>query len=389
MSFRPVFLVACAACSASSSVNDGSNNDAGVVAVPTCRTDVAAALGAMHVPGVAAGIIKHGQLACTATAGMADIAAARAVTPDTVFAWASVSKTVTATALMILYDEGKFGLDDNIDAYLPFPVAIPACSTGHVTFRQLLTHTSSIVDSPAYDASYDATGDSSIALGDFLRSYLVPGGTRYRTQNFVAGCPGTASRYSNVGAGLIGYLVEEISKTPFDRFARERIFEPLGMDESSYRLADLDVAHVAMPYDGASQATFVAHGHNGFPTYPDGLVRSSLPHLARFLAMFSQYGAYGQTRILTEATANEMRRRQVPTLDGVQAAIWFYANYGARKNLLGHDGDDPGTSSLMFFDPADGSGVLLVANGSWADDNDEQPAADALFGKLFDEAATL
>src|SRR5689334_15553350 len=101
---RSVFLVACAACSASSLAADGPVGDVGPVVVPTCNTDVASALGALHVPGVAAGIIKHGQLACTATAGMADIASARPVTPDTVFAWASVSKTVTATALMILYD---------------------------------------------------------------------------------------------------------------------------------------------------------------------------------------------------------------------------------------------------------------------------------------------
>jgi len=101
MWFRP-FLVACAACSASPPVADGPVGDVGATAVPTCTTDVAAELGALHVPGIAAGIIKHGQLACTATAGMADIANARPVTPDTVFAWALVSKTVTATALMIL-----------------------------------------------------------------------------------------------------------------------------------------------------------------------------------------------------------------------------------------------------------------------------------------------
>lgn len=57
------------------------------------------------------------------------------------------------------------------------------------------------------------------------------------------------------------------------------------------------------------------------------------------------------------------------------------APHGGREGLLGHDGDDPGTSSLMFFDPADGDGVLLVANGVWV-----WPEAHRLFGELFTEA---
>ena len=74
-------------------------------------------------------------------------------------------------------------------------------------------------------------------------------------------------------------------------------------------------------------------------------------------------------------------------LDDTQGLIWFYDDYGARSGLLGHDGSDPGTSSLMFFDPADGDGVLLVANGDWYDEDDDSAEADALFGALFGEAA--
>src|SRR5262245_55098193 len=94
--------------------DDPGDDDAGV---PTCSTDVAGALVGLKVPGVSAAIVKHGALACTAVAGSARIESDQAVTPDTIFAWASVSKTVTATAAMMLYDEGRFGLDDNIDDY--------------------------------------------------------------------------------------------------------------------------------------------------------------------------------------------------------------------------------------------------------------------------------
>jgi CubicO group peptidase (beta-lactamase class C family) len=348
--------------------------------VPACATDLAAELDQLRVPGVSAGIIAGGRLVCTAVAGQADIEAGRAVVPDTVFAWASVSKTVAATAAMMLVEEGAIDLDADVDQYLTFPVDNPNCPDDPITVRQLLTHTSSIRDNGViYDRSY-VIGDSPIALGDFVRGYLVPGGDYYDAdRNFKTDCPGEVNVYSNIAVGLLGHVVEEVSGTSFEEFCRQRIFAPLEMDQTSFRLADLDVDGVAMPYDGRD--TFRPHGHNGFPTISDGLLRTSVPHLARFLAMFAELGVYRGQRLLSEATASEMRRVQIPDLDDTQALIWYYDDYGDRSDLLGHDGDDPGTASLMFFDPETGDGALLVANGIWV-----QAEANALLGILFAEA---
>jgi hypothetical protein len=158
------------------------------------------------------------------------------------------------------------------------------------------------------------------------------------------------------------------------------------MNETSFRLAELELDHVAMPYDG-TPPNFVAHGHNGFPTYPDGLLRTSVTQIARFLAMMARYGEYDGRRILAEATAREMRRLQIPALDDTQGLVWYYEDYGAHAGVLGHDGDDPGTSALMYFDTETGDGAILVANGYWYDNNDNSPQADSLMVKLFDEAA--
>src|SRR5690349_3250215 len=188
--------------------DDGDDDD--TPDVPACTTDVAGALAGLRVPGVSAAIVKHGAVACTAVAGDARIETGEPVAPDTIFAWASVSKTVTATAAMILHDEGRFELDDDINGYLPFPVANPNCPGTPITFRQLLTHTSSILDNlDIYDASY-TIGDSPIALGDFVRGYVTPGGGYYdHDWNFADECPGTIDDYSNVAIGLLGYLVEQ------------------------------------------------------------------------------------------------------------------------------------------------------------------------------------
>lgn len=151
---------------------------------------------------------------------------------------------------------------------------------------------------------------------------IVPGGDYYDAdRNFKTDCPGEVNVYSNIAVGLLGHVVEEVSGTSFEEFCRQRIFTPLEMDQTSFRLADLDVDGVAMPYDGRD--TFR------------------------------------------------------------QALIWYYDDYGDRSDLLGHDGDDPGTASLMFFDPETGDGALLVANGIWA-----QAEANALLGTLFAEAAS-
>src|SRR5712675_1456396 len=116
----------------------------------TCKTDLTRQLRTLDVPGLAAAVVKNGRIVCTATAGLANIEENRPVTPDTLFLIASVSKTITATAVMQLYDERKFQLDDDINRYLPFTVRIPASPSAPITFRQLLNHTSSIKDNTTY-----------------------------------------------------------------------------------------------------------------------------------------------------------------------------------------------------------------------------------------------
>jgi len=311
---------------------------------------------------------------------MASIEGDRPVATDTVFQWASVSKTIVATAVMLLIEEGKLGLDDDVGDHLPFPVRNPECPDAPITVRQLMTHTSSIIDNESvYDASYTA-GDSPVALGDFVRDYLTPSGALYDAEeNYDVECPGGYNEYSNIAAGgVLGHLVEQVSGQEFNAFCRERIFDPLGMTETSFRLAELDVGNVAVPYE-AQAGEFVALEHPGYATYPDGLLRTSAPHLARFLAMVAEGGIYDGQRILSETSVALMGELQIPELDETQGLLWYYDFDG----LLGHDGEDDGYASLMFFDPSDGSGAVLVGNATWWD---SEAAALDLFERLIAEA---
>jgi CubicO group peptidase (beta-lactamase class C family) len=182
--------------------------------VPACRTNLARQLRALDVPALAAAIVKRGRVICASAAGVANIEQEQPATPDTLFLIASVSKTITGTALMQLRDQGKFGLDDDVNRYLPFRVSIPAAPAASITFRQLLTHTASVADNTKYincpgSCAYGSAisdfvtrgVDSPISLADLTRGYLTPRGPYYdAVANFKPGAPGTISDYPTWGS---------------------------------------------------------------------------------------------------------------------------------------------------------------------------------------------
>jgi CubicO group peptidase (beta-lactamase class C family) len=360
--------------------------------LPACRTNLTRQLRALDVPGLAAAIVKNGRLVCASAAGMANIEQEQPATPDTLFLIASVSKTITATALMQLRDQGRFQLDDNVNDYLPFRVSVPAAPAVPITFRQLLTHTSSIADntkyincpgSCAYGSSISAFvtrgADSPISLADLTRGYLVPGGPYYDpVANFKPGAPGTIADYSNMGIVLAGYLVELISGVRFDQFTKDHIFTPLGMSATSWRLRGINQSILAMPYDKGPSG-FVPYGQYGEPDYPDGMLRTSVKELGYFLSAYMQSRGHNRHRILKPATVREMLKRQSP-LDRSQGLVWVSQSID-RRLVWGHDGSDNGAGAQMWFDPAGGEGVILLTNGMWNDDD------GALLAELFHEAA--
>lgn len=252
---------------------------------------VSGQLTATNTPGVAVAMVHGGRTAFSAGYGYADVEKARRVSSDTVFQIASVSKTVTATALMMLWEAGRFRLDDPIAPHLDFGVVNPKHPDAPVTFRQLFTHTSSISDA-VYDGLDFSTGELP-PLRDFLLGYLAPGGRWYDAKKCYSDArPGTAWSYSNVAVALLGYLGERLSGKPLDVFTRERIFAPLGMRETSWRYEGVDDARLAQPY-GFVDAHFKRLPRARYPDWPAGLLCASAGDFAKFLSLYAQKG--GQT----------------------------------------------------------------------------------------------
>jgi len=316
-----------------------------------------------HVSGLAAVIISNDGIEWEGYYGLANRQADIPVTDSTIFMLASISKTVTATALMQLWEDGLFELDDPVNDYLTFDVMHPDHPETEITIRQLLTHTSSIKDNwDVMDPLY-VNGDSPIALEDFMNAYFTPGGEYYSaTANFYAAAPGSGYHYSNIGAALCGSLVEAITGTAFNTFCNEHIFDLLCMEHTAWFLSELDESLIAHPYSYFA-GFYTDEGLYGYPDYPDGQLRTTARSLAKFLFTNMTGGSFEGNTLLESATIDSMRTIQDPLIDDEQGLIWYTWSYNG-ATMWGHNGGDAGVVTDMFFDPATQRGYIILTNGN-------------------------
>ncbi|MCB0698008.1 MAG: beta-lactamase family protein [Chitinophagaceae bacterium] len=328
-----------------------------------------------NIPALSVLMFKGSEIKYEKYLGVADKTTNVPLSDAHVFLLASISKTVTATALMQLFEQGKFSLDDKINDYLPFAVKIPGHATP-VSFRMLLTHTSAIADGKALDDQYYYNRDSPVPLADFLKDYLTPAGKYYNAKdNFYDFEPGTMQEYSNEGSALIAVLVESISGMDFPTYCKQNIFAPLGMNNTYWKLADVPVKNLVRPYDGNQ-----AIDHYTFTDYPNGGLRTSVRDMFRFLSAYGNEGIFNGTQILKAATVHEMLKQQIPSIDPTTGLHWFIMN--SSRNIWGHDGGEQGVATIMGVNPDTKVGVLIFTNQGNAD-------LDNLLTAAYDHAEKL
>lgn len=326
--------------------------------------------------GVGAAIIVDKKIVWMNGYGFADKERAIAFTPDTVMNIGSISKTFTGAALMRAVQEGKVSLDDDINSYLPFKVINPHFPDRPITLRHLATHTSGISDRPSvYESTYHFGGDTPEALGDFLQSYFARDGKHYSNDNFLKARPGTHREYSNIAAGLAGYIVELAVGEKLNVYTRRHIFAPLQMSNSGWFLSEIPPAKHARLY--VAQGVRIPIPLYEGTTYPDGGVRTSVSDLARFFVALLNDGKYGGARILDKKSVDEMLRFQYTSAnrpgnvnlqgeDSVNSGIFWATKFDATK--IGHNGSDPGVRTIMLADPNKEIGVILFTNTSMPDE---------------------
>ena len=328
-----------------------------------------------HISGLSAVLVRDNAIVWYGNYGLADRDANIPVTDSTIFMLASASKTITATALMQLVEDGMIGLEDPANDHLPFTVVNPNHPDSVITVKQLLTHTASIADN--WDIMPYTVGDPTTPLGDFLFDYLDASGANYDPlMNYNSFAPNSTYQYTNIGIALVGYLVETVSGMPFNTYCNQNIFAPLCMDNTGWFLSELDTTRIARPYS-YSDGIYTDNGLYGYADYPDGMLRTTALSLAKFMYAHMNDGNFDGTQLLDPSTVATMRSQVVPAIDAGQGIV-FYSFEDAYGTWWGHNGGDLGVSTNMFFDETTNTGLITLTNS----DGDHGPIRDAILDAL-------
>jgi CubicO group peptidase (beta-lactamase class C family) len=319
--------------------------------------------------------------------GYADVKNKQNYTDSTIQNIGSVSKTFIGIALLKAQEMGKLKLDDPINKYLPFEVSNPFYQNIPITIRHLTTHTSTIVDNEFYlkrnyflkpnqdinnvklfleDEQVINPADSAIAMKDFLRNVLTKDGKWYKKEDFLKQQPGEIFEYTNVGAALAAYIIEQATGENFNTFTAKHILQPLKMNASGWKFNEVDFSKHSHLY----QTPDTALPFYTLATYPDGNFITSSNDLAKYLTELIK-GYNGNGTILSKESYQEYFKAQLnaknylkrneknPYSDEYNVGV--FVGFSFAENI-GHTGSDPGVASMMFFNPKTKIGRLLIVN---------------------------
>ncbi len=289
-----------------------------------------------------------------------------AVTEDTAFLTASVTKLVTAIGALRLCEEGLLELDGDIGDVLGYPVRNPRHPDTPVTLRQLLTHTAGI----KHNADY--------ALKDgrkrkTLQEMLSSGGNVKK--NFASWAPGARVEYSNFGAGIVGSLIERATGESLDAAMQSLVFAPLSIDAAytagemadSTRIAAAYRENGSLGYDPQKDGRRAACDPENDYDLAVGSLMISAPDLIRLLRLIAGDGSVEGARVLQPQTAALMRSLQggegsVTAPSGRGLGLERRDNLARGRVIYGHQGNVYGILCEAYFDPEDGAAAVILTN---------------------------
>jgi CubicO group peptidase (beta-lactamase class C family) len=295
-------------------------------------------------------VVKDGKPLTERGFGFADVAKRRPVDPETtLFKQASVSKTMTWTAVMQMVEAGKIDLDKDVNTYLDF--RIPAYNGKPVTMRNLMTHTAGFDEVQRGLNSYDIKDIPTLAEA---MKRQVP-------ERIYA--PGPTPAYSNYGTALAGYIVERVSGMPFDDYVERHIFAPAGMTHSIMR-AKLPARLEPLLANGY----LVGSGKPGRPELnafaPAGGLAATGADLGRFMIAHLDNGG-ALLKPETERLMQNSITRAIPALNGM--ALGFYEQNINGRKVLSHGGDSIVFHSQIWMFPEEKVGIYMSMNAAGTD----------------------
>jgi len=350
-----------------------------------------------EIAGAVTVVVTKDKLLHLESTGFADVAAKRPMTPDTLFWIASMTKPVTGTAILMLQDEGKLNVADPVAKYLPgfADLKTPSGKPANLTIAQILTHTSGLGEASGPDAQKAKT------LADLVPLWLAAP-MQYE--------PGEKWKYTQSGINAAARIVEVVSGMTFDAFLQKRLFDPLGMKNTTFYLTPELRSQLVTAYAKNKETGLLEpvpprpeFGPRDRPPQGNGGLYSTALDYARFCQMLLNGGTLEGRRYLSAAA---MKFLTTPQTGGLPTG--FFQNEGDRGLNYGwgiatcilrtpHDGVaemlSPGTyghggawGTQAWIDPVKGVAYVLMVQRSNFPNSDasdvrrnfQQAAADAL-----------
>ena len=363
-----IFLILSVSISPASSYPDG--NDVTNVLAPEIQHDISdfddnitSFMEGARMPALSTCIIKNNSIVWSKGYGEINIRRETETTADHIYMAGSISKTITATAILQLYEQGLLDLDDDVNTYLPFSLRNPNHPDVNITIRMLLSHHSSLSNKKLSLFFYFTILRFPL---ERLEDYLVPHGSIYTKRIWLDSVPGEQAYYSDEGFEILGYIVELITNQSFGSYCTEHIFQPLGMENTSFYLDDLDEQQLATPYIWIPPFYIPLSNYEN-RNYASGGLQTTVLDLAHFLLAQTNGGVYDGERILEEETVKLMHTVQYPDTNihrgrrfGLGWCLWVDANGNLSRQ--GHTGAVPGFVSLMVYNSSRDTGVLFLTN---------------------------
>ena len=298
---------------------------------------------ARPVAGISIAVARDGEVVFARGYGMANLEHEVAVTPNTVFHIASISKNILAAVVLQLADEGKLQLDEVVTRYVP---SAPTHGR-HVTVRQLLNHTSGIY---SFTSLPDAENNERLDLTHEQVLELI----KDKPLDFE---PGTSWRYDNSAFYLAGMVVESVTKQEYGEYVREHIFKPLGMNSSSLCDARMVTPHLASGYE-VDQGKFVHAAMMSWKLpFAAGAVCATAEDLLKWQA------GLDAGRVLA-ASSLKLMRAPTTLSDGAKIDYGLGTRLGSLEGhrVFGHTGGGGGFNSLLESFPDDHLTIVILMN---------------------------
>ena len=307
-----------------------------------------------HVPGAAIAFVKDGEISFMKGYGYSDVESKKSVDPEkTVFGIASVSKLLTATAVMQQYEEGKIDLERDINEYLN-DFKIEDSYEEPITMKSLLTHTSGF-------------NQTSIGIGtrnpleikkleDYLKESIPK--RAYKPNQFFS--------YSNQGMSLAGHIVENVSNESFETYMEEKIFKPLNMKNSTFKQPipeDMEANKAAGYSYWIQNGSLFRTNPIYYQAIPAGACYTTVNDMANFIIANLSEGQYKGVQLLKSDIMEEMHKQQFTHNDKMPGqAYGFWESFDNNKRGLFHTGTSDGYASLLYMIPEENLGFILCYN---------------------------